>query len=144
MHVSDILKTKGADVVATRPEETIAATARLLATHRIGAVLVKDAEGGIIGIISERDIVVMVASDGAAALDCKVEDCMTRDVISCVPGDTISAVMAQMTAQRIRHLPVLDDGALAGMISIGDVVKCRLEETQHEVDALRDYVLGAT
>ena len=143
MHVSDILKTKGTNVVATRPEETIAATARLLATNRIGAVLVKDAEDGIAGIISERDIVSMVARDGAAALDCLVEDCMTREVIACAPSDAISAVMAKMTDQRIRHLPVLDDGALAGMISIGDVVKCRLEEAQHEVDALRDYVTGA-
>jgi CBS domain-containing protein len=142
MHVSEILKNKGTDVVATRPGETIADTARLLAGRRIGAVLVTDDEA-LVGIISERDIVGAIGREGERALQMTVADLMTRDVVCCEPGDTLTEVMEMMTNRRIRHLPVMVAGKLEGVISIGDVVKYRLEEAQLEVDALRHYVAGS-
>jgi CBS domain-containing protein len=143
MLVRNILDAKGNRVVSTQPEATIAATSRLLSEHRIGAVLVTDKSGNIAGVLSERDIVNGMSRHGAAITEHTVADLMTRNVHTCQPGDTIADVMAIMTERRIRHLPVLDDGRLAGMISIGDVVKYRLEEAKFEVDSLRDYVLAA-
>jgi len=142
MYVRDILTTKGDRVTTTRPDATIAATSRLLAQHRIGAVLVTDAADAIAGIISERDIVRGFARHGGAVADMTVADLMTRDVRTCKPDDTIADIMAVMTSARIRHLPVLNQGHLAGIVSIGDVVKYRLDETKLEVDSLRDYVLA--
>jgi CBS domain-containing protein len=143
MHVSEILKNKGTEVVATRPGETIADTARLLAGRRIGAVLVTDDDGAVTGIISERDIVGAIGREGERALQMTVADLMTRDVVCCEPGDTLTEVMEMMTNRRIRHLPVMVADKLEGVISIGDVVKYRLEEAQMEVDALRHYVAGS-
>jgi len=143
MYVRDILSTKGGRIVTIRPDATIAAATQLLAKHRIGAVLVTDATDGIAGILSERDIVRGLAKHGATVADLSVSDLMTRDVHTCTPNDTIADIMGVMTAQRIRHLPVLDeDGRLAGIVSIGDVVKQRLDETKLEVESLRDYVLA--
>ena len=143
MHVSEILKSKGADVVTTGPDETVAATARQLNVKRIGAVVVCDGAGAVTGIISERDIIHAVAVNGERALEMPVREVMTREVTSCTADDTIAAVMKTMTDRRIRHLPVIEDGALRGMVSIGDVVKHRLEETEMEARVLRDYVLAA-
>ena len=143
MHISDILNTKGTEVIATGPAETVAATARLLNYQRIGAVLVRDAKDNVIGVISERDIIRGIAVNGARALDMEVRELMTREVISCKPTDTISEVMRVMTTRRFRHLPVMEDGALKGMISIGDVVKYRLDETELETRVLRDYVIAS-
>ena len=143
MLVRNILDAKGNRVVTTQPEATISATSRLLSEHRIGAVLVTDKSGKIVGVMSERDIVNGMARHGAAVTDHTVADLMTRKVHTCQPGDTIAEVMAVMTERRIRHLPVLDDGRLSGMISIGDVVKYRLDEAKLEVDSLREYVLAA-
>ena len=142
MYVRDILGTKGGRVTTIRPEETISATSRLLAQYRIGAVLVTDASDAIVGIISERDIVRGLAGHGAAVADLSVADMMTREVRTCAPDDTIADLMGVMTTARIRHLPVLDQGRLAGIVSIGDVVKYRLDEAKLEVDSLRDYVLA--
>ena len=142
MHVAEILKVKGTEVVTTRAEETVAATARLLTSKSIGAVVVTDPRGGVVGIISERDIVRGVAHHGDKALEMKVGDLMTSDVLSCKPGDNLNEIMSTMTMHRVRHLPVMEAGRLKGIISIRDVVKTRLEEAQMEVDALRDYVLG--
>ena len=143
MYVSEILKTKGADVITTGPAETVAATARLLNVKRIGALLVRDAKDKVIGVISERDIIHGIAVHGERALDMQVRELMTSEVISCKPADTISAVMKTMTVHRCRHLPVIDEGDLKGIISIGDVVKNRLEETELEARVLRDYVLAS-
>lgn len=143
MHVSDILKAKGSDVVTTGPGETVAATARLLNVKRIGAVVVRDAKGAVIGIISERDIIHGVAVNGERALDMQVRDVMTTELVSCRTADTIAEVMKVMTTRRCRHVPVIEEGELKGMISIGDVVKHRLEETEMEARVLRDYVLAS-
>ena len=143
MYVSEILKTKGSDVTTTGPAETVAATARLLNVKRIGALLVRDAKDNVIGVISERDIIHGIAVHGERALDMQVRELMTSEVISCKPADTISAVMKTMTVRRFRHLPVIDEGELKGIISIGDVVKYRLEETELEARVLRDYVLAS-
>jgi len=143
MYVTDILNAKGTEVIATGPTETVAVTARLLNDRRIGAVLVRDGEDNVIGVISERDIIRGIAVNGADALDMMVRDLMTSEVVSCKPTDTISEVMRVMTTHRFRHLPAMEDGTLKGMISIGDVVKYRLEETETEARALRDYVIAS-
>ena len=143
MYVSKILKSKGSEVIATRPNESIDATARLLASRRIGAVLVTDDEA-VAGILSERDIVGAISRYGARTLEMTVSELMTRDVVTCLASDTLTDVMATMTARRIRHLPVMTEGTLAGMISIGDVVKNRLEKAQMEVDAIRRYISGVS
>jgi len=142
MHVSAILKTKGAAIITTRPEEPVGTVAQLLHVNRIGAVLAIDAHGDIVGIISERDIVRGLALHGAAVLDRPVSDLMTRKVVSCGSGDTVASIMERMTQGRFRHMPVVDDGKLVGVISIGDVVKHRVEEYAHEVENLRGYVTG--
>ncbi len=143
MYVADILNAKGNDVIATGPAETVAVTARLLNDRRIGAVLVRDAKDDVVGVISERDIIRGIAVNGAGALDMEVRELMTSEVVSCKPTDTISEVMRVMTTHRFRHLPVMEDGTLKGMISIGDVVKYRLEETEMEARVLRDYVIAS-
>ncbi len=143
MHVRNILDTKGARVVTIRPDATIMATSRLLAQHRIGAVLVTDDAEHVVGVVSERDIVTGLANHGAGVTDMTVGELMTREVLSCALADTIADIMTVMTKRRVRHLPVIDDGKLVGIVSIGDVVKHRLDETALEVDSLRDYVLAA-
>ena len=142
MYVRDILSTKGGRVTTIKPDSKISATSKLLSQHRIGAVLVTDATDKIRGIISERDIVRGLAGHGGGVAELSVSDLMTRDVRSCGPGDTIADIMAIMTTHRIRHLPVLEDGKLMGIVSIGDVVKYRLDEAKHEVESMRDYVLA--
>ncbi len=142
MYVRDILSTKGGRVTTIKPDAKISATSKLLSQHRIGAVLVTDAADKIVGIISERDIVRGLASHGGSVAELSVTDLMTRDVRTCGLGDTIADIMGFMTTLRVRHLPVLDDGKLAGIVSIGDVVKYRLDEAKLEVESLRDYVLA--
>ncbi len=143
MHVSDILKNKGSDVVTKGPGDTVLAIARLLSANRIGAVVIRDGRGAVVGIISERDIIHAVAVNGARALEMPVRDVMTRDVISCTTDDIITGVMKTMTTRRVRHVPVIEDGDLKGMVSIGDIVKNRLDETELEARVLRDYVLAS-
>lgn len=141
MLVSDILKTKGSAVVAVPPTMAVSDAAKLLAEKRIGSVLVLDKEK-IAGILSERDIVRTLAAEGASCLDGPVSRLMTAKVVTCRPDQSISDVMELMTTGRFRHVPVVEDGHLAGMISIGDVVKWRLEEAQEEVRQLAAYVSG--
>ncbi len=143
MYVADILRDKGYDVVSTGPDETVGATARLLNVKRIGALVVRDNQGELVGMISERDIIRGIAVQGKRCLDMQVRDLMTTEVITCKPTDTISEAMKVMTLRRFRHLPVVEDGEIKGMVSIGDVVKHRLEETEMEARVLRDYVLAS-
>ena len=141
MLVSDILKSKGSDVVTAPPSLPVADAARLLSEKRIGSLLILD-RGKVVGILSERDIVRALAAEGPSCLDGPVSRLMTAKVVTCDPGQTIADVMEMMTSGRFRHVPVIADGRVAGMISIGDVVKWRLEEAQEEVRQMAAYVAG--
>jgi CBS domain-containing protein len=140
MFVSDILSQKGGLVFTVSQTATVAEIAQQLSTRRIGAVLIMADAGSVVGIVSERDLVRASAQHGGAALALEARQIMTRDVVTCHPDDPIEHVMGLMTTGRFRHLPVMDRGELTGLISIGDVVKARLEETQHEAEALRAYI----
>lgn len=140
MSVAMILKDKGGGLVSARPGDTVAAVCRLLAGHGIGAVLVLNPDGGIAGILSERDVVRGLAQHGIALLERTADLLMTRNVMVCSPADTVEDVMHVMTKRRIRHLPVVEEGRLVGMISIGDVVKRRIAATELEAEALRQYI----
>jgi CBS domain-containing protein len=141
MLVSDILRRKGREVVSAPPNQTVAEVARLMAGKGIGSVLVLSG-GSIAGILSERDIVRTLAEAGPACLDRPVSDLMTSHVVTCGPDEGVDRVMALMTEGRFRHVPVLDQGRLVGLVSIGDVVKHRLEEAQAELEHLSAYVAG--
>ncbi|HYD07241.1 MAG TPA: CBS domain-containing protein [Reyranella sp.] len=142
MFVSDILSQKGGLVFTVTPGTTLAQIAQQLSTRRIGSVLVMADADRVAGIVSERDIVRALSQHGAAALDLEAHRVMTRNVETCHPDDSIERVMELMTGGRFRHLPVLDHGELIGLISIGDVVKARLEETRHETEALKAYIVA--
>ena len=142
MFVSDILSQKGGLVFTVTPGTTVAQVAQQLSTRRIGSVLVMAGTDSIAGIVSERDLVRALAQHGASALDVEVRQVMTREVVTCHPDDPIERVMGMMTDGRFRHLPVVDRDELVGLISIGDVVKARLAETQHEAEALKAYIVA--
>ena len=142
MTVATILKNKGADVVSAPAGSSLAAIARLLAEHRIGAVPVVDAQGRLKGIVSERDVVRVVARTGPGGLETPVDEVMSRKVMVCTPDDTIYSIMGMMTDNRIRHLPVVVDDKLVGLISIGDVVKQRIAEVEFEAAAMKRYITG--
>ena len=143
MNVREILSVKGNDVVTIEPNANLAAATKLLAERRIGALVVTGPAGRIVGIVSERDIVHVLATRGVAALETPISEVMTRKVTTCSPSDTIGSIMEQMTAGKFRHVPVVEQGRLTGIISIGDVVKHRLMEMEHEQAALRDYIQTA-
>ena len=144
MIVASILKTKSSNEVATTTaERSIADASHLLHQRRIGALVVVDEKGAIAGILSERDIVRGLAQKGEKVLGMMIRDLMTSNVLVCSPEDSLEHLMSLMTTNRIRHLPVVDNGRLAGIITIGDVVKSRLEETTMQVDSLREYVMAA-
>jgi CBS domain-containing protein len=138
-----ILSRKGSTVFTVEPTATIGYAAKFLAEHGIGALVVTGAEGRTIGIISERDIVRAISNHGAAALDTQVAEIMTRKVVSCSKQDKLVDIMQQMTTGHFRHMPVLDDGRLIGIISIGDVVKRRIEQIEQESHQLREYIRSA-
>ncbi len=142
MIVNTILKTKGTRVVTARPDASVSNLAERLRTEGIGALVVSEDETSIVGIVSERDIVRGLADHGAKVLDRKVSDIMHREVVTSTGDEDIEAVMGKMTRHRIRHLPVVDGGKLCGIISIGDVVKYRLEELEAETTAMRHYIAG--
>jgi CBS domain-containing protein len=143
MNVESILKAKGRQVVTIAPVAAVAEAAALLRRMGIGALVVSADGRRLDGIVSERDIVHVLADRGAAALDLRVADLMTRRVVTCAPGETIAELMAEMTRRRIRHLPVVEHGRLVGLVSIGDVVKNRLEEMEEETTSLRQFIAGA-
>jgi len=136
------MRHKGGAVITTVPDQTITSVADLLTVNHIGAVPVLDRDGSLVGIISERDIIRGIAEHGAAALSLPVERLMVTEALTCLPSDTLTKIMSVMTCQRVRHLPVIEDGKLQGIISIGDVVKHRLEEVELEAEDLRGYVAG--
>jgi len=143
MTVKAILSVKGTEVLTIEPTTSLAAAAKLLAERKIGALVVTGPDQRVVGIVSERDIVQELAAHGPAALDLALTEVMTRKVTTCSASDTISSVMERMTAGKFRHLPVIEQGRLAGLVSIGDVVKYRLQEMEREQSALRDYIQTA-
>ena len=141
MQVRHILQNKGREIVGIPDTASLRQAARVLAEHHIGAVVIKDDAGALAGIFSERDLVRAVAEDGPLALNRPVAGYMSRQVTTCQEGDTVEELMEMMTRGRFRHVPVLDERQhLAGMISIGDVVKTRIAETVNEANSLRDYI----
>ena len=143
MNVKTILAAKGGDIVSIEPTADLSAAAKLLSTHRIGAVVIRGAGGRLAGILSERDIVRAVAEQGADALSVSVGQVMTRNVTTCGENDSIADIMERMTAGKFRHMPVLRDGKLIGVVSIGDVVKQRVGEIEQDAEALRGYIQTA-
>lgn len=143
MTVEHILKGKGRDVVSIRPDQSLAEAARTLSERRIGSVLVTDGSQPVLGILSERDIVRAIAAEGAAALDRPVSQAMTREVVTCTGPSAITEVMEIMTRGRFRHVPVVENGELRGIVSIGDIVNHRLAEIESEHQAMRDYIATA-
>jgi CBS domain-containing protein len=143
MPVSTILKAKPSEgVITVAPGSTVGDAARLLSEKRIGAVIVSADGAGMAGILSERDIVRELGRRGAACLGDPVEALMTKEVVSCAPGDRTNDVLQKMTDGRFRHMPVMAEGRMVGLISIGDVVKARLSELATEVDALEGMIKG--
>jgi CBS domain-containing protein len=143
MNVKNILSAKGGEVVTIEPNVSLDTAAKRLAERKIGALVVVGAEHRVIGILSERDIVQELAARGAAALERPLSEVMTRKVMTCSQSDTISSVMERMTEGKFRHLPVVEQSRLIGIVSIGDIVKHRLQEMEHEQSALRDYIQTA-
>lgn len=142
MKISEVVRHKdvGGTVVTIGPDATVGELLALLAEHRIGAVVVSDDGTSVTGIVSERDIARAVHTHGAGALQHPVRDIMTADVVTCEPDATTGDLMGMMTQRRIRHIPVLVDGQLVGIVSIGDIVKARLAELETERDALQAYI----
>lgn len=141
MTVKAILKEKGGDVFSMSPDTTLAEVARELSTRKIGALLIMD-DGRLAGILSERDIVRQIAASGAEALQVPASSVMTQTVETAAPDDLIDDVMTRMTKSRFRHMPVVVDGKVVGLISIGDVVKRRIEAAVRERDEIRDYIMS--
>jgi CBS domain-containing protein len=142
MTVRAILDTKGHQILSVEPDAKLSVAVKLLSERRIGAVLVMSG-GRMEGILSERDIVRVLGARGAAVLDEPVSAVMTRKVVSCREKDTVGAIMEMMTSGKFRHLPVVEDDKVVGLISIGDVVKWRVKEFENEQEALRDYIKTA-
>ena len=142
MQVKHILRNKGRDVVTMDSDATLSEAARLLARRRIGAIVVLDGKNGVAGILSERDIVRAVADHSVSALGQSVSSHMTHSVSTCSESDTVDELMETMTHGRFRHMPVVEEGRLCGIVSIGDVVKTCIEETTREAQSLREYIVA--
>lgn len=140
MILEQILKEKGGQVFSVAESATLKEAADLLDSRKVGAMVILNEAGGVIGVISERDIVRNIARIGAAALKCTVGEVMTRNIVTARPHETLEAAMDRMTDRRIRHLPVVEGGRLLGVVSIGDLVKWRIAEAHAEVEAVRSYI----
>lgn len=140
MHVSAIIGGKGNAVYTAEPGQMISDIVDVIANRKVGALVVVDTAGQVCGVISERDVIDALAHDGAGVLSRPVKDYMSTGVVTCAMEDTVNHLMALMTKRRIRHLPVIVEGRLAGIISIGDVVKFRIAEAEAETDALKSYI----
>ncbi|MBC6406539.1 MAG: CBS domain-containing protein [Rhodospirillales bacterium] len=139
MTIENVLRGKDGSIVTVSPRENVETAAQLLNEHCIGAILAMEGDN-IAGVLSERDIVRSIAKMGAAALSKPVASLMTAKVITCTKTDTVQDVMGLMTDKRIRHVPVIENGTLIGIVSIGDLVKERIAQSEHEASALRDYI----
>jgi CBS domain-containing protein len=144
VHVAVILNRKGIDVATISPDATVADAVRALTEHRIGALVVSDDGRTVVGMLSERDVVRWLASDGAAALGRSVAEIMTTEVITCGRQTSADELMSTMTQRRIRHIPVLEEGELAGLVSIGDVVKSRMDDLETQTESLEAYITGTS
>ena len=142
MKVAEILKQKGQDVISVRPTESIETLSHRLRLARVGAMVVLGEGGALDGIIAERDVIHGIAEHGPKCLELTVADLMTRRVITCAPEDSVTRISSLMTENRIRHLPVVEGGSLVGVVSVGDVVKNRLEEMSLEASVLRDLAIA--
>jgi CBS domain-containing protein len=141
MIIAMILRRKGGEVVSVGAQDDVVSIARLLSDRRIGAVLVRDGGGDVLGIVSERDMVRCMATHGAEAMTLPAARLMTRVLHTVTPATPVTEALEMMTDRRVRHLPVIaPDGGLAGMVSIGDLVKARIDEAVHEAEELRHYV----
>jgi CBS domain-containing protein len=140
MNVASILAGKNIELVTARTNTSLLDIAKTLSEHRIGCIVLDDGKGGIAGIVSERDLVRAIADAGHGVLNSPVSKYMTKNVITCQSNDTMDTIMAAMTDGRFRHMPVVEDGVLTAVISIGDVVKLRIEEAELEAAAMRDYI----
>ncbi len=144
MTIRTILELKGRAVETVAPETTVDQATRLMRGKRIGALVVVDAEGRIIGIVSDRGLLWELVDRGLSVLEEPLSHVMTRQVVTCAETDEVSSIMAVMTERRIRHIPVVDEGGrLGGLVSIGDAVKHRLDEIEHEAEAMREYITSA-
>jgi CBS domain-containing protein len=139
MRISDVLRGKGSSVATVDPGLSVGGTVAELARHNVGALVVMDG-GRVAGIVSERDVVRQLHTRGAALLDAPVSEIMTRTVVTCLPTDSVDSLAATMTERRIRHMPVVEDGELVGIVSIGDVVKSRIGELESDRDQLESYI----
>ena len=139
MSVSEILSGKGGSVITVSPDTSLVEVSKTLAKHKIGALVAKNGNY-VCGIVSERDIVRHIAQDGAEALQHTVADCMTKEVVSCTRSDSIDTVMEKMTSGRFRHLPVIENTELLGIISIGDVVKRKIDMAERDAEELKRYI----
>ena len=142
MNVAAILKEKGRGVFTTASDTSLLEITKLLGMHKIGCIVITSADGKVAGIVSERDVVREISRAGASVLTEPVERCMTKSVVTCREADTIDHIMAQMTAHRFRHMPVVEKGKLIGIISIGDLVKAVIEEQQQTITQLERYIAG--
>jgi CBS domain-containing protein len=142
MTVAAILRSKGGEVIAVGRDDRVADVVRLLAEKRIGAVPVTDGDGRVLGIVSERDILYGLAREAAALLDRRVSEVMTAPALTVTSDTALLSALALMTQRRIRHLPVVDDGRMIGFVSIGDLVKLRIDRIEAEADAMRQYIAG--
>ncbi len=142
MLVSQILKAKGDLVFTISPNETVQAAAALLHGRRVGALVVLDAEDSVVGIVSERDLVRVIAQEGQQGLARPVSACMTQDVLFAEPQETVEDLLSRMTDRRVRHLPVVRSGRLVGLVSIGDLVKAKIAEAEAEAEGLKSYIAG--
>ena len=143
MDVETILRSKGRAVATIRPDDTVGSAVEALVSGNIGALVASEDGEAVDGIISERDVVHALARHGPALLEQTVAEVMTRSVVTCDPTESVAELMAEMTNRRIRHLPVVRDGKLCGIVSIGDVVKNRLDEIEYEARSLRSFIAGA-
>ncbi|MEQ8435018.1 MAG: CBS domain-containing protein [Oceanicaulis sp.] len=143
MTASRILIDKGAEVFTVSPEDTLVAAAVTLSAHKVGAAVAVDADGKPVGVFSERDLAKAVSAHGAAALEKTVGEVMSTDLVSASPSTSIDTLMGLMTDRRVRHVLVLEGGSLAGVVSIGDVVKRKIAEAEAEAESLKAYIEGA-
>lgn len=142
MTVASILSGKGPNVISGKPGDRLEDVAKVLAEHRIGAIVILNSDNSVAGIVSERDIVRQIAAQGSGALSQPVSNCMTKKVVTCTEGDTIDAVMGIMSSRKFRHLPVVENGKIKGIISIGDVVQKKIEAAERDAEELKRYITG--